>query len=141
MEKVPRKARPEEVAPEVRTALRGASDGLEYGRSVKEPEEFNTLASEAEVGLTRPVLRRRLYARFTKVADLLETEVGAQPRTNFPSLIVCRARELNLSVEQNHTLLRWGSSFKAAWGASIKKVAAEGAVACGRDAALFFSGL
>ena len=88
-----------EVVPKMRVPLQRAGGNLEIDRFVREPGEPVAPVNEGEVSRTPSVNRGQCYAVLIRVADLLDTEVVAQLRTNFPSLMGSRARELNLSAD------------------------------------------
>ena len=80
-----------EVVPKMRVPLERAGCTLEVDRFVREPGEPVAPANEGEVGRTPSVYRGQWYAALIRVADLLDTELAAQLRTNFPSLVGSRA--------------------------------------------------
>ena len=93
------KARCEDVAPEVRVALKRASGRVDTERFVKGLEEAVTLLGQNEVGLARPTCRRQRYAHTSCVFDLLKPVTVTQSCPDFLSLAGWRARVSNLSTD------------------------------------------
>ena len=65
MERAYKKARSEEVVPEMRASLNRASDRMELERFVKELEADAPLVEEGEVGFPNRVFARQRYANFS----------------------------------------------------------------------------
>ena len=117
-----------EVVPKLRVPLKRAGCSLEVDRFAREPGEPVAPVNEGEVGRTPSVYRGQWYSGLIRVADLLDTELAAQLRTNSPSLVGRRARELNLSPDPKQPKkTRCAASSRA----STEEVADEDTVACG----------
>ena len=88
------------------------------------------------VGATRPVHLPEWYAHFVRVLEMLVHATAAQDSPHFLSLMGRHARELNLSTDEKQVALRRGTRYKASWGESKGKVAADDKAATDRDTAL-----
>ena len=110
MEGVYAKARPEEAAPEMRSAVAKARAGLEVERFARDLDRDMCAESSEDLGAEQGAEARIWRQRFRSVRDLLAPSVVLPIREDFWSLTGRRVRALKLSMHQSREVLSWGSS-------------------------------